>query len=189
MRLSETLVGTSALIFCALGMHGCTDRATLEKVSTLQKEIGQTKKDLDTIRGRLSSLEIAQLVAEGNTTVNLDVGARTYHRIETNNGSFLLSVIDAKPYANGHKLILHVGNLQSAIYSGFSLKVKWGRPCCPDNDYAKWQRSLHEKEPSFTSELRPGHWNRIELILSPATLEELGYVNVGMTTNEVKMFN
>ncbi|MEW6408644.1 MAG: hypothetical protein AB1488_00830 [Nitrospirota bacterium] len=58
----------------------------------------------------------------------------------------------------------------------------------PDLLYAKWWKSLQEKEVPFTEELKPASWNKIELIISPAKAEQIGYLVLSMDTEVVRLF-
>jgi hypothetical protein len=96
------------------------------------------------------------------------------------------------PYLNGYKIVLKIGNPLSVSYSGFTAKIKWAKKY-DYNQYAAesydaWQKSVQEKEVSFTDDLERGTWNKIELIVTPATAEQLGYVNLSLSTNTVRMY-
>ena len=43
--------------------------------------------------------------------------------------------------------------------------------------FDEWTKSAQEKETSLTAVLDAGRWNNVELILAPATTEQLGVVD------------
>lgn len=51
--------------------------------------------------------------------------------------------------------------------------------------YNKWKKSLSEKKVSFAENLKPASWNKIELIISPAKAEQIGYLELSMDTDGV----
>jgi hypothetical protein len=106
----------------------------------------------------------------------------------------------AEAYLDGQKLILHIGNPYNMTYSGFDLKAEYGSrpepyPSEPTpeeisewqskND--EWQKTLKQKSLSFTTELPPGSWTKVEMILTPAKPEEVAYIRISMITNQVSL--
>lgn len=125
-------------------------------------------------------------------SIVIDTSTKEYQRVDTSTGIFLISFEDARPCLDGYKLILNIGNPSLVIYKGFTLTVKWGKKFNDKlprqgKEYDEWEKSLQEKEMSFTEELKPGYWNRIELIISPAKLEQLGYLELSMDTNSLSL--
>jgi hypothetical protein len=107
-----------------------------------------------------------------------------------------------QPYADGQKLTFRIGNPSFVTFSGFKVKAKRGAKAPQykqdaqqpaaftawQASYSEWQRSLHEKEIDSAIELKPGIWNTVEIVLSPATVEELGYIEVSMLTDKVFLY-
>jgi len=100
-------------------------------------------------------------------------------------------VKDVVPYLTGYKLHLAVGNPLSARYSSPHLKVRWGKlydySHYTEASFNEWKEGIQEKEVSLTDVLDAGTWNNIELILTPATSEQLGFVTLSMGTDTVKL--
>lgn len=167
--------------------------------------------------------------------VVLDTTAKGFQRIDTDNGSFFMSLVDVQSYLDGYKVRLNIGNPSSASYQGIRLRLKWGKAEPPDPNEATyaafaahgspterqfaeraqsllslplpptnaphaewtkfqkecekvhdvWQKSLHYKSVDLTDELRPGTWNQVEAVLSPAKSDELGYLQVSIETTSV----
>src|SRR5437660_7322103 len=135
-------------------------------------------------------------------TVMIDVSTPEYQCIDTNTGKFLISCDNVQPYAQGQKLTFRIGNPNLVTFSGFKLHAKWGRraPTYPaDNQQpnavgtwqtatARWRQSLHDKDIESTIELKPGIWNTVQFVVSPATPEELDYLALSMTTDRVSLY-
>jgi hypothetical protein len=138
--------------------------------------------------------------ALGEQFTNVDPAGSGFSRIESNNGSFMVSCKRVEPYLDGFKLVLEIGNPYLVTYSDFNLKCRYG-PREPEgqkdataeqsNEFQKnmdeWKKSLKIKELAFTEQLLPGTWTRVEAIITPAKAEDLGYFGVQMTTNKLML--
>jgi len=118
---------------------------------------------------------------------------KQYARVNSSSGFFLVSLQDVEPYLDGVKVWLNIGNPLSATYGGFKIKAKWGPKWNPapvkanPNYYKEWKSALREKELSFTDSLESGRWNSVELILSPATPEDFGHLELAIETDTVSL--
>jgi hypothetical protein len=111
-----------------------------------------------------------------------------FRRIQTNNGSFLLSLKNVEPYLDGVRVTLHIGNPSAADYKGFTLEAQWGPRAPKDTEaWLKWYDRLTKKEFSFTDTLSAGAWNEISFVLSPVPATQFGHLQVSMTTNIVSL--
>ena len=122
-------------------------------------------------------------------SVTLDLTHSTYQRLDTDNGFLLVSAEKAVPYLNGYKILLKIGNPLSVSYSGFTAKIKWAKYYdsnqFTNDSYAAWQKSIQQKESSFPDVLEKGSWKKVELIVAPATAEQLGYLKLSINTKTV----
>lgn len=158
----------------------------LLSILSCSKGSKELEKKVETLEMKILFLEMNQ---NNYRTVTLDPSSKEYQRIDTTSGFFLISLKDVKPYLDGQKIILDIGNPTSATYHGFKMNVKWGRKFDSNKDnYDEWKKSLKEKDVSFTDELRPATWNRVELIVSPAPPEQLGYINLSMETDTISLY-
>jgi hypothetical protein len=104
----------------------------------------------------------------------------------------LVSLDEVVPYLDGYRVILNVGNPLGATYVGFNVKVRWG----PRYDwskfdavaYEKWEKSVQNKEVSFTDSLKPMAWNKVEIILAATKSDEFGFLEISIDTNTVSLF-
>ncbi|MDX6610935.1 MAG: hypothetical protein QOD75_121 [Blastocatellia bacterium] len=127
-----------------------------------------------------------QLEMRKDNSAELDTTSDSYQKVNSNNGTFLVSVAKLEPYLNGYKIFLGIGNMTTATFSGFDLSLKWApkEPAFNDN-WLSWHQNKKTKSQHFTQDLLPGRWNQVEVILTPAQAHELGYLEVSIKTNEV----
>lgn len=151
-------------------------------VASLQAKVKELEDGLGSVQSELWSLE-----GEKRDTIALDVSSRAHQRLDTDFGSFLVSIEDVSPYLNGQRLKLNVGNLSYVTYRGFTITAAWGKKFTAGMKFADWRPSRQEKEISFTDTLLPGRWNRVDLFLVPASAEQLGFVNITMKTSVVTL--
>jgi len=160
--------------------------ASHDEVETLRTEIRNLRQQVFQLKGKVSRYE----------SISLDPTEKGYSRINTSSGFFLIAVRDTKPYLDGYRLSLAVGNPSTVRYDGFKLAVSWQAPIPKQKDeesseqYSKrldeWSQGGHEKEFTFTETLRPSSWNRISIVISPATAEDLKQLTIdSMETDRV----
>lgn len=172
-----------------------------EQIEALKQSVAAQGTRLSAQDSRIGWMEL-QLEWLQNKSVSIDPVTPGYQVIDSNAGRFLIACDDVHPYLDGQKLKLRIGNPNLITYSGFKLKAQWGSksPSYPTDGqrnpesaarwqvvYSEWKQSLREKEIESTAELKPGLWNTVEVILSPAKSNELGYIQVSMTTDKVRM--
>lgn len=148
---------------------------------------------------RLSSLE-SRVDSLFSNEGQIDPTSKAFSVVKTNNGHLLVSAEDVTPYGDGQKVTLRVGNPYGMSFSGFKMTARYG-PRAPEipassdakalrkwfSDHEEWERSLRSKELSFTDELRPGRWNRVAMILAPATAHEVGTILIKIMTDQISL--
>ena len=163
------------------------------KLATANQELTKSSvqiKDLQNIYQRLMTLEQYK-------SVEFDPSEqRSYQRLDTNNGYFLVILDNVSTYLDGQKVTLTIGNPSSIQYSGFKLKATWGMryPAYDGKFSDEWAKKYEEasastqtKEISLTDALPPGTWTKVTFNLSPATSKNFGRLSLEMTTNNVRM--
>src|SRR5262249_7141847 len=147
----------------------------------LRRQVDSLGWELQNLRGQI--LVLRSSAAPNYQSVQLDPTEKGYERIDTVSGFFLISCDDAKPYLDGYKLSLRVGNPTTATYSGFRFNVRWGGTFQSPSD-----TTFHQKDVSFTNTLKPASWNNVDLVITPATPEEMKSIFVSMETPEMKLY-
>lgn len=108
-------------------------------------------------------------------------------------GSFAVSVTDVRPFSDGVKVTLALGNMSTATYQGVTVTLKYGSRLPGDGakaeDLERWQASLRTKTQTLNTDVRPGSWNRTEIALPGISPSDLGHLEVSLTTNTISLSN
>ena len=161
-------------------------------IADLRAQIDSLQKKVEYFGSRESLLSIRMSNKQDREdSVTLDFTQNEYQRLDTDNGFLLVSAEQAVPYLNGYKIPLKIANPLSVSYSGFTAKIRWAKRYdtnqFTNDSYAAWQKSIREKEMSFPDVLEKGTSKKVELIVVPATAEELGYLKLSVNTKKVIM--
>ena len=159
-------------------------------IADLRVQVADLQKKVEYFGSRESLLALRMKDKQDREdSVSLDLTQSTYQRLDTDNGFLLVSAERAVPYQNGFKILLNVANPLSLSYSGLTAKIRWAKRYdtnqFTNDSYAAWQKSIQEKETSFPDVLEKGTSKKIELIVAPATTEELGYLKLSINTKTV----
>ena len=164
MNRFNTLLGLVAVICSTVLFSACSDlsgpgvsQQIKDANAKLEQRIAALEAKTDQLNRQVLRLQMSQNPYE---SVWIDVSSPGgYQRVDTTAGFFLIALRDAKPYLDGYKLLLNIGNPSSVTYSGFAMHAHWG--------------VQQEKDFSFTQDLRPASWNKVELVIAPAKAEDL----------------
>lgn len=171
---------------------GATSAEYESRIAVLQRDLQQQRSDFERFRHVTRTLMDSGVLSGRIKFVGLDPASKDYGRIDTDNGFFLVSCQDVRPYLDGYKVTLHVGNPLGVRFVGFKITARWGpRYTGADNDYesyGRWIAGLKVKVFSFTDALEVGRWNEVELVLTETTANQIGYIQVSLDTNVVSMF-
>ena len=99
----------------------------------------------------------------------------------------MISCQGVEPYLQGYKLHLQIGNPTNLTVNNAQLGVRWGAAYEAEKDFASWYKSLKETTLTLTENLKPGFWNDVDVIVSPATASELAYLKVSIKTDSVSL--
>jgi TolA-binding protein len=167
-----------------------SNQASKKELSALRVEVTTLEENLKDLAAKLGSDEyLLSQKQDRQDTLVLTLTDHTFQRLDTDTGFFLISVQEVTPYLNGYKLSLNIGNPMAAKYSGAKVKLTWNTFYDARNyteaSFKEWQKNKQEKEVVLPSTLLPGTWNSIEVILAPATTDQLGDVTFAMSTDTV----
>jgi len=175
---------------------GC-DSGASGRIAEAEKTIQMQSGKIEALETRVDDLESKVLLLDFSKdqykSATFDPSDQGFERLDTSVGTFAVSVQQVSAHADGVRVRLHVGNLTTAAVNGGKFKVKWGSrmPKTGEKGWAKqfasWQKSLLEKETSFTEELRPGTWNNVNLVLPGLPPERFGYLELQMETDQIKL--
>lgn len=183
----------AACVACRPGM----DEDERRRLGLLETGIAVLQSRVDELELRAGRAEAA-LAAVGRRQpdkVDFAPSSAGYRQVATDSGVFLVALDKVTPYANGQKLTFRIGNPQSATFRNPTVAVRWGMPSPAvggmDGNYAKayaeWQASLQSKSERLLTDIRPGVWNTVTIVVAPATSEEIGYIEYAMDVGTVSM--
>ena len=116
-------------------------------------------------------------------------------------GPFLGLLDDVEQHADGVRLHKRIENLSSALAAGCELRLKWGTrsPSLDDPQWKgrfaqwseardAWKQGLRERTVSIPDDLGLGVWTRITAALPDTKPEELGYLELSIDVQTVRMY-
>lgn len=153
-----------------------------KKMPSIEADQALLKATVDLHDSRLDLVESLQVRNSRPTSGVFSPANREFQVIHTDIGVFMVSLVDVTPYANGYKVRFHLGNPSYVDYEGVELELKWG-PARPADgfktvSYADWQKRFKTGKQSITKRIRQGSWNPVEVTLIPATVEDIGHIEV-----------
>ncbi len=185
MRSTASRYAPATVLCVAFGvlLAGCNERAAV-----LPREEPVTRSSIDSLRQQISSMQgqvflLKRYAAPNYSSIQLDPSSTAYQRLDTASGFFLVACEGVKPYLDGYVVTLHIGNPTSATYTGFTLHAQWGGVFATPSDTMTQQRDI-----AFPNTLRPAAWNRVEVILTPATAEQMKSVFLSMETSQISLY-
>ncbi len=179
----------SVLCVESLLQLGCADSE-----NKISGEIENLKVQVDSLKANQESMLLVLRTLFSNQSkllhdqVIIDPASKGFQRLDANNGSFLISVEDVQPYLNGYKLLLSIGNPLDMTFDGLIFKITWGK-FRKEESYEDWHNKLNTRDISVVNEIRPGSWNKVELLLVPAGASDLEYISLQIETNQVRLRN
>lgn len=132
-----------------------------------------------------------------------------FQRVDTEIGTFLVSLKNVQQYADGIKVTLSIGNIQSVTYTNIRISGKYGmrRPSYPiwspnetkedrasrhqewNNARAKFRSSLKDFSVTLTEKIRPGNWNSSIIVTLPnIKSSDFGHLALSLEGSQVEMF-
>ena len=132
-----------------------------------------------------------QLQFANRRTVQIDLFSKSFQEVKTNAGTFLVSVAKILQKEEGYNIALKIGNISHAAYSGFKLRLRWGKAWNPQifKTLNEWRNSLTGIEYEFSGRLNEGTWTEAELHVAPATWEQLRYAELEMDVKTVELIS
>jgi Protein of unknown function (DUF3251) len=197
-----TVRGMNYAPWVALLAVGCSqqsgDEVSLlrQEVLALRQEVGELKATLSDVNTRTAEntadlIELRWSMDDLLTdTAELSPGEDGYSVARSNGLPFMIALRKVTPFADGQRILLHIGNPHNATYLTPKLTVRWGpRKAASQSaeDLGAWVRSLRTKEERILTDLRPGSWNHVTVTLAPASNEEVGYIDVGIELSTVSL--
>lgn len=198
-RVAIAVTVVSAMT-CVAGCAPQTTGPTAADVAQLSGELKSANGRLNNlesivagINSRLGSVESKQATHEWSTAY-FDPTDSRYERVDAQSGvgSFAVSVQNVRQYGDGVKVTLDLGNLTDATFSGAELSLKYGPrpPTGPKwwQAYPQWSEKLKSKDEQVVATLYQGRWNPVTVVLPEIDEAHFGYLQVSITTNEIRLY-
>ena len=130
------------------------------RVQALEAYVEKLNTNLNVFSKDLLSQIDMKVKAGSDKIVGINPGSKTFTKVETNSGMFLIAVNKFQRTEEGYRLLLNIGNPNAAIYNGMRFKLRWGKRWDADSiiKYDAWRASLISGEYTYGGELPPGQW-------------------------------
>ena len=179
-------------------LSGCNQPAAApqaDKSAALAAEVKALRNDVDllgtqilTANNRIQALESLRDTRD-RTTAYLDPAARAYEPVDATLGTFAVSLADVRPFADGVKIKLNLGNLSAVTFNGAKVTVSYGSRVPTDGTkFLAWNRALQSKVEHITDRLLPGHWNPVQITLPGIQEKDFGYLTVKIETDQILLY-
>jgi hypothetical protein len=147
-----------------------------------QKEIADLKATVASLKAETD--EIKHMASQGYMSeAALDVTSKSFAIVDAKVGRFYVRIKSVRPYLDGQKLELEIGNPYATTFGDVTIKLSWG----PKANNNGWETAPRRKEFSDASYLLPGFWTPIEIILDATAPGDLSDVKVGLELKTVRL--
>jgi outer membrane murein-binding lipoprotein Lpp len=147
------------------------------QVSNLQDQVDQIQNDLNQLSDKVTQVN--------KNYVLFSPSSKGYSTVYTDVGFLLVSLDSLTKYANGYRATFRIGNPSLVVYNGVKIQFQWGQAYTKDRSVKEWLNSLKSDEIEINKSLLPGVWNKISVVLSPATASETGTIFLRITTSNI----
>jgi len=175
------------VVFCLLGLtkNGHAQSNVEQAILQLDDRVRALEQYVENLPSTLDQ----QIQYSTGRSIIIDPFSPSYQAINTNSGPFLIATEGIFDREGEYILKLKVGNVNSANFRGFKIRLRWGTPWTPMGmqSFAEWRGSLQGVEFQFQGVLEQGKWNSVELVLPQESRDRLGYVELEMDVNAVEM--
>ena len=147
--------------------------------------LNNQKSEITNLKSQVSTLQTILFSPKENKTALLGTSdLNKYERFDSSTGVFLVSIANIQPYLDGYKVDLNIGNLSYASYNGFTITAKWRKDIF---DFMGTNNNSQIHDFTFTNELKPGSWIKVEFVATPAKADEFKYLELSIETNTVSL--
>jgi len=147
----------------------------------LLNEMSSLKLKIEDLESHVSELR-REISAKDHNRIWLSPDSKGFQRLDSHLGSFYVSLLSIKEYADGYKVALRVGNPTLAEFADPTFIIEWG-----SRDIAEFLKSKNTKSETIKKTLRPGSWNTVEIIIGPASKDQIGTISLKMEISSVSL--
>lgn len=164
------------LFGCDTGKSNVAERESLVAlIDSLNAEVGSLREQVSSLEKEVGDQRLLNAFREMDKVSYLTPGDTGYSVVRFDLGAILVQMADIKPYANGTKIRLVLGNVLASTVTGLKAKIEWGKvddKGIPIND------TIKSKMVSFSESIRSGAWTNVSVVLDGVPANELGFVRV-----------
>lgn len=177
---------------------GCDDASTKKQVAELAEKVKAADENQQKAVARIASLEkrVSDLTTtqfrhtlelnrlkEGSAQVSSE--DHKYGIVHTEHGIFTVFAGEPRPFLDGYKVRLEIGNLTNARFTGAKIHVWWSRPY----DEKEPDKDLEAKDKVFdvSNVFPPGAYTNVDVALTPAKAEAIKTLSVGLEFNSMSL--
>ena len=176
---SRTVAAASLLtIACDVAHPGL---GQLEKrTAELEQKVQSLTASHDTLQSQVFDLNTS-VTSLTDREISIKCGVNTYSFVETDLGRMLVVCEDMKPFGDGFRLRLKIGNPHQVVLQGFRLHARY---------HPQWGSkpfNVQQAETGYTETLWPGTWTTISLVLSPAKPSDVSIIWLTMSVDRVSL--
>lgn len=153
----------------------------------------QNLDDIQALKNKINYLEDevgeihANLVKSDRSTAYFSPESQDFLRLDSNLSSFFVSIKNVKPYADGFKLTLNLGNPNFASFQNVTLNITWGPRITKDVTFLEAEKRKQTREVKIGRTILPASWNQTEVTIGPATKEDIGSISISIDTPSVAL--
>lgn len=171
-------------VVCVLMMVSCGNQQSKGE-SKYEQKILELERKVENLQ---SVVKVhSELIPAGNI---LDASSSAYSVVHTNHGPLVVAVDNAKEYLDGYKLKLKVGNLTAGVLTKVKISLTWGPspsdPGFPDTPSGV-EQAYKRHDYDVREELLPGTFNTVEILVSPAKVNELKWIAIKVVVGGVRL--
>jgi len=167
--------------------------APQDSVAALQKQVTALKKQVESLDQALTffaQMYREKLDAALAESVALEPGSQKFKVVTTQSGRFFIRIDQVEPFSGGYRVTLAVGNPYGVAFTDTKVTLAWNRKEPSDFlKYEDWLKTKRSEEFGGSTELEPESWTKIPLVLTNTKSDQLGYIEVKLTTGGVLMPN
>ena len=175
------------IFYVSIIFSGCSGDSWVTKNKT-QDSLKKTIETLQFHKERIESIEyenrslinLIETVSDRtslfqNTIAIFTPSSKDSITINTPAGNFFVSLRDLTKYADGYKATFYIGNPNYATFDNLEVNVAW--PIIKKDGKSDYI--------TINKPILPGIWNKVSIILSPATSSEIGVISLMIKPGQV----
>jgi hypothetical protein len=181
--------GSLVAAVAAVVVNGCSDPKLQARVATLEQQNIELASTIDKQQSQIRDLALDVMILKSGDVAYLNSTSEGYSVARSSLGTFAVSLEKVEPYLAGFKLTFAIGNVTTATFDAAKLKVRWNSAArqVAQAVAAPTEPKNNEKETTLSQQLRPGAYTRAQVILSPATVEDIKELWVEVETNRMSL--